>query len=128
MNSLEAQLPDPTKIIFILDILKNNGRIDLQIDVSRVYNFVKDIGKNGIIFDYDEDDEYKIEDKLFNSVMNIDIVNLEKDEIIKRSNGDQLEFNSKAEKIVGDLKVKYKLDYEYIKKLIYENPIFNTLS
>lgn len=124
MTSLEAQLPDPTKILFILDILKNNGKRNLSIDISEIYNFIRDIGRNGIRFNYVKYYEFKEGDKLFNSILNRDLMNLKENNVIEFINGDELEFTPLGRKIVEYFKNRYESPYEHIENLICASPIF----
>lgn len=124
MENLNLKLPDSTKILFLLDILNRHGKKELFKDICNIYTFIKDIGRNGIKFNYIKFYDFKKENGLYNSILNKDIMDLNRNRLIKFNNGHIIELTNSGQKLVAYFKREYETPYKHFEKLICSSPIF----
>jgi len=120
---MREKIPDTTKILFLLDIIKNYKKENLTENQSIFYETIKEVESNGIKFNYIKYYDFEKEKKVYNSMLNKDLKDLIRSQKIEFT--DTIKICDFGRELVGFFKGLYGKTYRNIEKVIkfigYEN-------
>jgi len=118
MANMEEKIPNSTKILFLLDILKNHKKENLAENQNVFYETIKDIEANGVKFNYIKYYEFKKEKKVYNSMLNKDLTDLIRSQKIEFIGANTIKIRDFGRELVGFFKSLYGKTYRNLEKAI----------